>query len=316
MRHERTKDTSGSVESPETDANLEPDEVLLSAAIFVDEVEVNPQAVYRKNGQGDVDDLECFVKGMSKGAVGLNADANKSASSGKTPSNQTRGHDGLERCCCKVGLGKVSESMDEGLENGNTAKPSVDQIVSVKGDSQERNKRVVSSSQKEERNHVESGQDAGTVADLGGSNLKTLGIGDLDDTEDDIGGEVGSEEQKLESRGKSADVDSLAQLNLAVVSLAEDGGVQDMAFEGGQVWIGNGPVSLAVVVERRDFSSQLVDLVGEFPDDDGHGHGAADDEEVVGQFVVGDDAQGVKVGSLGVFLRTSCRSHFGLLVSE
>ena len=86
-----------------------------------------------------------------------------------------------------------------------------------------------------ETNHVHRGQNPRAIPQLAGDIFVGAGEGDINNAEDDVGDEVRGEEEKLEASGQGADVDSRAELDLAVVSFAQDWGVKNVAFDEGKV---------------------------------------------------------------------------------
>ena len=91
----------------------------------------------------------------------------------------------------------------------------------------------------------------------------------------------------MEAGGKSADIDCRAELDFAVVTLAQDGGVEDVAFEEGEIRRWDGEVSLAVIAQASDRARVFCDDICNLPDDDCDRDGSENDEEVGGErFVV------------------------------
>jgi len=103
-------------------------------------------------GSEDVESLEDLVKGMAKRTGGLDAEEDKGACGNKAGKDKVARGRGEDPTVLTI----VGKGMSESLKNDNTAKPTVDQVVGVKGDLQEGDERVVSSSQKAERDHVDS----------------------------------------------------------------------------------------------------------------------------------------------------------------
>lgn len=69
----------------------------------------------------------------------------------KSP-QQERTLENPKECWAPATTSQVRKSMSKGFKNDDAAKPSMNQIVSVKRKSQKRDKGIVSSSQQEERN--------------------------------------------------------------------------------------------------------------------------------------------------------------------
>ena len=69
---------------------------------------------------------------------------------------------------------------------------------------------------------VRDGQCARPVSELGSGSCERGREGDVNHTEHYIDSEVAGDEQQLEARGKGADIDGGADLELAVVPLPED----------------------------------------------------------------------------------------------
>lgn len=161
--------------------------------------------------------------------------------------------------------------------------------------------------------HVDRCQNTGTVP----QNIRSLLVAsckrDIDDGEYNIGTEKCEQEEKLKPGRQRSNIDGLAQLNLSIVSLAKDWGIEHMAFQEGDVGRRDGEVSLAVVAETGYSADDSVDFLADFPDDDGHGNRAADDEEIVGQglvlvVVLGRSCWGTSPG-LGSRSRRVARTH-------
>lgn len=144
-----TPNTIGAVETPESDHGINVAEPLEQTGGCG---QVIVQSHNGGGGSEDVESLEDLIKGMAKRTGGLDAEEDKGAcgnKAGKDKVARRRGED-------PTVLAIVGKGMSESLKNDNTAKPTVDQVVGVKGDVQEGDERVVSSSQKEERDHVDS----------------------------------------------------------------------------------------------------------------------------------------------------------------
>lgn len=150
----------------------------------------------------------------------------------ESPEQEATLQHALERCLpLTAGLGKVSQGVGDGLEDDDASEPSVDQVVGVKGDAQKRDQRVVSTSEEEERDHVNDGQDACSVPDKTSNTLPLIAEINVDDAEGDVGRKIGDEEEQLETSRESSNVYGRAHLYLAVVSLSEDRGVEEMLLE-------------------------------------------------------------------------------------
>lgn len=88
-----------------------------------------------------------------------------------------------------------------------------------------------------------------------------------------------------------------------------------MAFEGSKVGRWQGKVSLTVVVEARNMTDNLVDLLGEFPDDGDGGEGTTDDHKISGQGeVFGVDCEFLGCGraALGTRHHKVTKTHCGV----
>ena len=116
---------------------------------------------------------------------------------------------------------KVGHCVGNSFENDDAAEPSMEQVECVEGDAENVDQRIVARGHEEEGDHVGHGENACAVAEGPAGLIKGLGPGNVDDREDGVEGEVRDEEDELQARGQCADVDGAAELELAVVALAE-----------------------------------------------------------------------------------------------
>lgn len=98
--------------------------------------------------------------------------------------------------------------MADGLQDYNTSEPTVDQVHGVEGDSSEPDEGVVAACQEEERNHVDGSHDTGSANELRQNSCGGLAVVDPPEAETDIGCEVSTEEESLQTTGERANVDS------------------------------------------------------------------------------------------------------------
>lgn len=139
--------------------------------------------------------------------------------------------------------------VSNGFKDSDSSEPTVDKVHGVERDSGELDDGVVASGEKEQRNHVHDRHDTGTVAELCSRGVIALFPIDPPDAEANIGSEVAHEQESLESAGESSNVDGRRELELAVVTCAEQGGVQTMLSEGGEEAVWRCEVPLGVVIQ-------------------------------------------------------------------
>jgi hypothetical protein len=132
--------------------------------------------------------------------------------------------------------GDASNGMNDNLEDNDTAQPSVDQVEGVKGDAEEPDQRVVPPDHGEQEDHVDDGESPAPVPQESDSIGRGRSEADLGHTVCNIRGEVADQEDKLQSCGKSADVEGRAELKFPVVSLAEYRSIEDVPLEPGSLW--------------------------------------------------------------------------------
>ena len=176
--------------------------------------------------------------------------------------------------------------MDERLEDHDASQPSVEEVEGVERDAEKPDERVVSAGEEEEGNHVNRGQVSRAVSNERGDGPERPRIVDRDDAESDIGGKVADQEGELESRGKCPDVDGGAELELAVVSFAEDGRVLEVLLEERPLLVPHGKVPLCVVVEARHRPHISDQDRCEPPHEEHHRDGAQNDKQVLGHHLV------------------------------
>jgi hypothetical protein len=134
------------------------------------QLDVVPETGDGEGGKTDVKELEDLVETVTERAPGLDTQTNEGDSSLKTTTlvrkgrkfcrltynetpHQERGlgrDHSLQRGEGEAALGHVSNGVSQGLEGDDATEPSVDQVVSVKRDAQQRNERVVPASEDEE----------------------------------------------------------------------------------------------------------------------------------------------------------------------
>lgn len=139
--------------------------------------------------------------------------------------------------------------MGNRLEHDDAAHPAMEEVERVERHAQKRDQRVVTAREGEQGDHVDDGEIASAVADEGANLAERPRVVDGDDAKSDIGRKVAQEEGELQACRESAHVEGAAELELAIVTLAEDGSILDVALEPriGMVW--DGEVALCVVVE-------------------------------------------------------------------
>ena len=84
-------------------------------------------------------------------------------------------------------------------------------------------------------NHVDDRQNTRSVSHQASDIFVRVREVNVNDTKRDIGSEVGHKEEQLEASGQRPDVERCAELDLAIVSLPKYWGVQDVAFQAGEI---------------------------------------------------------------------------------
>lgn len=113
--------------------------------------------------------------------------------------------------------------MSKSLPSHNTAQPSVKEVERIERDTQKVDEGVIPASHEEQGDHVGDSEGSSTIDEHSGRRAHWLRKVDPHNTESDIGGEVAEEEDELKAGGESSNVDGRAELELAVVPLAENG---------------------------------------------------------------------------------------------
>lgn len=121
--------------------------------------------------------------------------------------------------------------MNNRFDNDNAADPSVHKIVGIKGDTQQRNEWVVSTSQDKQGNHVQKGQVSRSASKLSDQRCFVVGTIIQDRAVGHLAEKVACQQHCVEPGGQSAHIDSLGQLELAVVPFASQGCVEDMLLD-------------------------------------------------------------------------------------
>lgn len=112
--------------------------------------------------------------------------------------------------------------MGEGLQSHDAAQPSVEEVERVERDAEKVDERVVPARHQEKRDHVDHGKITSPVPHKGGNLLQRPRVVNRDYAKRDVGRQVAEEEDQLHPRGQRSDVEGRAELELAVVALAEN----------------------------------------------------------------------------------------------
>lgn len=165
--------------------------------------------------------------------------------------------------------GHPANSVRNGLENDDSSEPTVDKVHGVEGDTSQLDDGVIAASKKEQGNHVDDSHDTRAAQKL----TSTSGIGAVVNpphAESNVDTKVAEEEKGLQAAGQCANTDGGGKLELAVVTGAEEGSVQAVLLEGGIGPVGNGKVSLGLVVQAchgADVANKVQDDLIEEEDD-------------------------------------------------
>jgi hypothetical protein len=144
--------------------------------------------------------------------------------------------------------GHPANGMGKSLKNNDPSKPAMNQVHGVEGDSGKLDDRVVASSKKEERDHVDNRHNTCTAEKLAGA-LGEVTVINSPETESDVDGKVPHEEEGLQAARKSSNTDSGGHLELAVMARPEEGRIEAGLLEAGVPKVGDGKVSLCLVAE-------------------------------------------------------------------
>jgi hypothetical protein len=164
----------------------------------------------------------------------------------------------------------------------------MEEVERVEGHAEEADERVVPARHEEERDHVDHGKVSGPVPDELGNVVERPGEVDGHDAKGHIGREVAEQEDELHAGGQRAGVDGRAELELAVVALAEDGRVLDIPLEPRVRLAGDREIPLRVVVEACD-GPDIPDQDGrDPPDEQDDGNDAQHEEQIMREHLVDD----------------------------
>ena len=126
--------------------------------------------------------------------------------------------------------------VSKSLKDDDTPQPSMDQVICVEGDAEQENEGAIPASQNEKWDHVHDRENTRAVSD----EFRDLCIWQRevngDNTEGDVGGKVGKEEGELKACRQGSDIDGRTELELAIVTFAEDGCVEHILLEPRDLW--------------------------------------------------------------------------------
>jgi hypothetical protein len=162
----------------------------------------------------------------------------------------------------------------------------VEQVEGVERHAEEGDERVVPTRHEEKRDHVHHGEVAGAVPDKPGNRLQIPRVVDGHDAERHVGREVAEQKDELHPRGECADVEGRAELEFAVVPLAENGRVLHVPLEPRVPLGALGEIPLRVVVEARHCPDIPDQEHGESPGEKDDRNGAQNHEQVVREHLV------------------------------
>lgn len=171
----------------------------------------------------------------------------------------------------------------------------MEEVEGVERDAKQVDERVVPAGHQEKRYHVDNGEVAGPVSHERRNLLVRARVVDGHDAKGYIGGEVAEQKDELEARRQGADIEGRAELELAVVPLAEDGCVEHVPLEPRELLGRLRKESLRVVVQTRH-GPDVPDQERREPPGSKRGRDDAENEEqVVREHPVHDP--GIQAGS-------------------
>lgn len=139
--------------------------------------------------------------------------------------------------------------MSQSLEDDNTTQPTVQQVPSIKGNTQQSNQWVIPASHEHQGHQVDSGHGSSPVAHHTRDGMLIFAIGKGDHAADDIHHDNTHNEKGVKATGQCAKVDGAGQLHLLVMAVAEQGSIDDMVLDLGEGVMGRQEVPLAVIGE-------------------------------------------------------------------
>lgn len=297
----KAKETKGAFDRP--DGNDPPHHGLLRFALGG--LQVNPDTGNCDGCHDDVYGQEGLVEGVADGTGGLEQDEEEGSSSDGASVHEFRGNQALEGLVpaalgAVCALGHVSNDVAESLEYNDTSNPAVDQVHGVKGKVGKHDDWVVASCEQKERDAVHDRHDTGTVAE-GAGNGCIVGVVVVDppEAESNVGRKVAQQHEGLQTAGKGTDIDGGRNLELTVVPLSEEGGIEKMPAEVGENGGRGSEEPLGLVVQAGDGT----DVADEVEDDVIQGEGGHKGIPDSGEVMLDIDV--VLLGVGGTFLGSS-----------
>lgn len=168
-----------------------------------------------------------------------------------------------------------------GFKDNDPSEPTVDEVHGVERNSGDLDDRVVASSKEEQRNHVDDRHDTGTVAELSSGGGIALAEVDLPHAESAVGSEVAQKHEGLKTAGERTDVDGSRELELTVVTCAEERCVQEVLAEGSKESVRCSKVALAIVVQAGQCTEVLGEVEENLVDEKGADKGNPNPTQVV-----------------------------------
>lgn len=194
--------------------------------------------------------------------------------------------------------------MSQSLKDNDPSEPAMDQVESVERDVQKGDQRVVPPSQQDKGNQVHSGHGAGTVSD-DTSNAIFLGlVRDGNNAKRYVHGDDTDEDKGVEAAGKRTHVDGPRQLELSVVSVSEQRGIDDMVLD-----LCEGPrrrheVALLPIVEACQLPQIAREAEPCVPGEDDNHHQAKSHQGVTGEVIVKDLVE--RIAAMALFDLNRC----------
>lgn len=198
------------------------------------QVKVNAE----EGGKGDelVEMQEGLVECVPDWRRAVETEENHRDSSNQPPGEERDVADTLQHVCeilLIAGVDGPGHGVGDALQHNDPTQPSVEEIVRVEADTQERDERVIAASQDEKRDHVQDGERARPASKFGKQCrlgvdrvIQVAAVGDL-------ASHVQDDQNRLESGRNGAHVDGRGELDLSVVSLAPQRGVENVFLDVG-----------------------------------------------------------------------------------
>ena len=179
-----------------------------------------------------------------------------------------------------------SHNMSNDLQEYNTGQPAVNEIERGIRNTQERDQGIVPSSKQHQRDQIDRGDCAGTIPDDTSSRRLLCAIGSGNGTEHDIHGHDAHQDQRVQATGQGSHVDDGRQLELLVVTITEQGRIDEVLLDSGWPAVGRDKVPLSIATQTRQLSDVAVEALVKLVYQDDGSHEAEDQERQTGQIIL------------------------------